>query len=231
MPKGRKKGSKNKTTKNTIEKIEIKKTRNVNINNRLLKTKEKIGKLQGTFIILDKKPRYELCLRYEYKNKDKFKSLFSNEKLEIIKEIADKLSEELKFPYNPEPQTKIKKSKIKKYNNIETDFSIFKEFNGHLYIYLGFGSIFLDKNNKFHTKRNYEKIDGFKIYELKSKLAYDKCETLLKSYDEITKNKILKEVIRFGDFEDKNSVRITMGLKPIESICNEEGKVEYKEIA
>jgi hypothetical protein len=223
MPRGRKKG-----TKNKVSKI-VKKERRVNIDKKIIKIKDRIGKLEGTFIILDKSPAYYcLVLRHEIKGKDKFKYLFTNNNLEILKIIADKLSEQLKFPYNPTPvaSTRVKKEKT---SGIEVNHALFKEFNEHLYIHLSFGSIFLFKGNKFHVKRNYEKVDGIEIYKLKSSLSYNKCQDLLNTYSDEVKNKILKEVIRLGDFEDKNSLRIVMNMKPLEMKCID-GKVIQREI-
>jgi hypothetical protein len=203
----------------------IRKKRQVNVSNKVKKIIESIGKLKGKFVILDKPSEtdyYKLCLEIIQGNKTKYKVLFSNKDLELIKTILEEVNKELNFEFDSEPKSKIKQSKKSKDS---VDYSIFREHNGNLFILLTFGSIWLVHDNKFHIKRNYEKIDGIKIYELKSNIAYLKCQKLLLTYNELTKNKILKEVIRLGDMDSKNTVRNIMGLDSLDVICTNEGKI------
>ncbi len=146
-------------TKNKIRKRKTKENKEFIITPKKTERKvqlltEKIGKSQNALAIIQRNNKFYLSQRIEVKGKkDKFKSLYSNSNLEFIKSIADKLSENLKLAYNPNP---IEKEKRKKSDNLEIDTSIFKEYNEHCFIQLGFGTIWLEKNNKFHTKRNYE---------------------------------------------------------------------------
>jgi hypothetical protein len=223
MPRGRKKGSLNKNKNDILsinnssisvlkenENKKQRKPRVINTENRYNKIKDRIGKLKGLLVIIDqKKYGFQLCLKYESGSKDKYKVIFNHTDLELIKSIGNRLSEELKFSYNSNPIEKIKKSKKSK----QETYDIFKEFNGRFFIYLSFGSIFLENHNKFHWKRNYELLDGRKIYELKKSNAQIKCKEFLISYSEDIKQRILKEVIHLGDYEDKMAVKSIMGIK------------------
>lgn len=184
----------------------------------IIKSK-KLGNLTGALGIRESNNRYILIIRYmpRGKKKEKIKPLFSCPDLKFIQDIGDKLSIEKKFPYNPTPVSiKAKRQKTKEEKNAyQIDTTIFKEFNGHYFVMTDFGSIFLDGNNKYHVRRNYEKIDGIKIFELNAKTASSKFVELFKTYDDIHKERILKDVIRLGNSEDRNSVRVMMGYEPL----------------
>jgi hypothetical protein len=203
---------------------------------------KKLGKFTGAIGVqkVTNAERWVLILRVDQKDikkRQKIIGLFSCADLEFIKQIGDKLSEDLKFPYNPTvtESQRVVKSKTPK-DEYEVNHSMFKEYDGKYFIFLDFGTIWLEDNNEFCTKRNYEKLsNGQRIFEMYGASrftgAFIKCRDLLTSYNEETQCKILKEVSRFGCFEDKNSVRVAMGLKPIESVLDETGnKFIYREI-
>lgn len=239
MPRGRKKGSKNKTIISEVKSSAIKKEKKIKLSKAEKKANllsSKIGNNQGGLAILDANQRYYLTQRIIIKDKkDKFRNIYSNLNLEFIQQIASHLSENLKLPYNSLPIVKQKRAKKEKENKFDIDRSMFREYRDHCLIFLDFGTIWLGKENKFSCKRNYEKIDGAKIFDLygsgKFTGAYNRCKELLQSYTPQIKEKILKEAGRYGNFENKNSIRVAMGLNPIEVIIDDKDqKFIYKEI-
>jgi hypothetical protein len=56
-------------------------------------------------------------------------------------------------------------------------------------------------------------------------MNYNQCEELISSYDNLIQEKIIKETFHLGSFDDANSVRVIMGLKPKELTCDTEGKI------
>jgi hypothetical protein len=188
----------------------------------------RIGKNQSGLCIIEKAGRFFIAQRIEVKGKkDKFKNIFSYPTLEFTQQVASQLSENLKIPYNSTPIQKQKREKKEREGKFEVDHSLFKEYKGHCLIFLDFGTIWLEQNNKFHCQRNYEKIDGAKIYELygngKFSGSYNKCKDLLGLYSDDVKKKILKEVSRYGNFEDSNSVRVAMEMSPVEIVVSDTG--------
>lgn len=198
-----------------------KKAKPTRVDKKVLIIKNKLGQMTGTLNIWQRGTRFCIVILYTEKgkkHKEKHKDLFSCPDLKFCQDICDKLSLQLTLPYNPTPIEKSRearrKSKEARENAVDIDRSLFKEYRDHCCIMLTFGSIWLE-HNKFHGKHNYEKLDGVKINELAKamKSAYNKCEELLKSYSEEIKQKILKEVYRFGSSEDVISVKATMGYK------------------
>jgi hypothetical protein len=182
--------------------------------------KNKLGKLEGAINVWNKNnERYFLVIRYEdkKKKKDKFKVLFSCPDLTFIQQIGDKLSEELKFAYNPKPEERTREAKkIKKEkSNLSSyiDKSIFKEYYDAYFIKLDFGIIVLE-NGKYHTKRHYEKMHGIKISDAKTNMNFNKCQDLLLTLKSDMQEKLIKDVFRLGGFDDANSVRVAMNQKP-----------------
>ena len=50
-------------------------------------------------------------------------------------------------------------------------------------------------------------------------------------YPDDIKKKILKEISRYGNFEDSNSVRVAMGINPVEIVASDTGVgFMYKEL-
>ena len=240
MARGRKAGTKNSikpitTSKKNRKDPIIKSERKVNIKNRIKKLSEKIGSNKGQLVIIDNtKGRYILSQRIQIEGKkDKFKSLMSHTNIESLKEIADHLSENLMIAYNSESFEKQKRSKSSKVKGFDIDHTIFKKYGNECFIFLGFGSIFLEKTN-FRTKVNSDKIDVWKIFELvqnkKTSIAFEECKRILQTYSTEQINKILKEIVRFGDRDNANSVRLALEMKPTITNITEKGKVISVEV-
>lgn len=201
----------------------VKKVKLTKVGKKVNLIKTKIGKLEGAIgIIQGYQGRFVLILRVDQKGlkRPKIIRLFSGPKVEFLQEIGSQLSTELNFPYNPNISEEKKRGKKVKEEGANVDHSLFKEYNGQYFIFLNFGTIWL--NEEIHCLRNYDKLEGCsnRIFEMiatnKFPAAYHKCKEKLMNYSDEIKDQILKEVSHYGCFEDKNTVRVVMGLKPIE---------------
>ena len=174
----------------------------------------KFEKTANGIIILKQDESYQLKIRigkkYRYVGKDK--------SLETILHYGKRLAADFQIGFDEEVKVadELKVKSFKQKAEMKLDTTMFRHLDNKPYLFLGFGSIFLNEGN-FEIKRNWEKIDGDKIFDLNDKkagAAFQKCRELIKTYSDEIINKLGKEIVRLGSCEERDIMLMAIGKPP-----------------